>query len=43
VARRVEVEFGGDRLAAARLAQAYTLLAPQRRLVRVLMSDLEGS
>src|SRR5207253_1614330 len=31
VARRVEVEFGGDRLAGVRVAQAYGLLAPQRR------------
>jgi hypothetical protein len=33
VARRVEVQFVGDRLADARLAQAYVLLAPERRRV----------
>jgi hypothetical protein len=30
VARRVEIEFVGDRLAEARLAQAYVILAPER-------------
>ena len=33
VARRVEIEFVGDRLADARLAQAYVILAPERRRV----------
>ena len=33
VARRVEIEFVGDRLAGARLAQAYSVLAPERRRV----------
>jgi site-specific DNA recombinase len=33
VARRVETEFVGDRLAGARLAQAYAILAPERRRV----------
>ena len=33
MARRVEIEFVGDRLADARLAQAYVLLAPERRRV----------
>ena len=33
VARRVEIEFVGDRLAGARLAQAYSALAPERRRV----------
>ena len=31
MARRVEVEFVGDRLAAARLAAAYAILAPEDR------------
>ena len=39
VARRVEIEFVGDRLADARLAQAYSALAPERRRV----TDNEGS
>jgi hypothetical protein len=34
VARRVEIEFVGDRLASARLAQAYSVLAPERQPVR---------
>ena len=33
VARRVDIEFVGDRLAGARLAQAYSVLAPERRRV----------
>ena len=33
MARRVEIEFVGDRLADARLAQAYVILAPERRRV----------
>ena len=33
VARRVEVEFVGDRLAGARVARAYSVLAPERRRV----------
>ena len=33
VARRLEIEFVGDRLAGARLAQAYSVLAPERRRV----------
>jgi len=33
VARRLEIEFVGDRLAGARLAQAYSMLAPERRRV----------
>ncbi|MGI8800709.1 MAG: recombinase family protein [Solirubrobacteraceae bacterium] len=33
MARRVEVEFVGDRLADSRLAQAYAVLAPERRRV----------
>jgi hypothetical protein len=33
VARRFEIEFVGDRLAGARLAQAYSVLAPERRRV----------
>ena len=33
VARRLEIEFVGDRLASARLAQAYSMLAPERRCV----------
>ena len=33
MARRVEIEFVGDRLAGARLAQAYSVLAPERRRV----------
>ena len=33
MARRVEIEFVGDRLAGARLAQAYSMLAPERRRV----------
>ena len=35
VARRVEIEFVGDRLAGARLAQAYSVLSPERRRVTV--------
>ena len=33
VARRLEVEFSSDRLAAARQARAYSVLAPERRRV----------
>ena len=33
VARRLEIEFVGDRLAGARLARAYSVLAPERRRV----------
>ncbi len=33
MARRVEIELVGDRLADARLAQAYAVLAPERRRV----------
>jgi hypothetical protein len=33
VARRLEIEFVGDRLAGARLARAYSVLAPDRRRV----------
>jgi hypothetical protein len=33
VARRVEIEFVGDRLAEAWLAQAYSVLSPERRRV----------
>ena len=33
MARRVEIEFVSDRLADARLAQAYVILAPERRRV----------
>jgi len=33
VDRRVEIEFVGDRLAGARLAQAYSVLSPERRRV----------
>ena len=33
VARRVEIEFVGDRLASARLAQAYAIVVPERRRV----------
>ena len=39
-ARRVEIEFVGDRLAGARLAQAYAVAVPERR--RVTGNDAEG-
>ena len=41
VVRPVEIEFVGDRLADARLAQAYVILAPERR--RVTHSERSGS
>jgi hypothetical protein len=34
VAGRVEIEFVSDRLAGARLAQAYAIAVPERRRVR---------
>jgi hypothetical protein len=40
VARRVEIEFVGDRLAEARLAQPYVSLAPERS--RVSSSGVVG-
>jgi hypothetical protein len=39
VARRVEIEFVSDRLAGARLAQAYAIAVPERRRVRKEPSD----
>jgi hypothetical protein len=39
VAPRVEIEFVSDRLAGARLAQAYQVAVPERRLSRRERSD----